>query len=353
MIQLELRGVSKSYLRGRVPALRKVDLALPRGKFLAVLGPSGCGKSTLLRLVAGLEEPDRGEIFIAGRRVDGVPPARRNVAMVFQNYALYPHFTVYQNIALGLKLRGFPRQEIDRRVREVARLLGLEDLLERYPRELSGGQQQRTALARALVREPEVFLLDEPLSNLDAQIREETRSELKRLFRRLEATVLYVTHDQIEALTMADLVAVMESGEIRQLGPPEEVYHRPAHRFVARFVGLPRINFFKGHLEDGIFTSEEGDLRFPLEVSYQGPIEVGLRPEDLRPGKGEITLKGKVVLVEPLGPQKVLFLRTGSREIRALVPEDFPVSLGQELEFHGEPRNLHLFDPVTGKRLRT
>ncbi|RUM87561.1 MAG: glycerol-3-phosphate ABC transporter ATP-binding protein [Thermodesulfatator sp.] len=351
MVQLELRSVSKTYLRGRVTALRDIHLVLPRGKFLAVLGPSGCGKSTLLRLVAGLEEPDRGEIFLAGRRVNGVPPARRNVAMVFQNYALYPHFTVYQNIALSLKLRGFSRGEIERRVREVARLLGLEELLERYPRELSGGQQQRTALARALVREPEVFLLDEPLSNLDAQIREETRSELKRLFRDLGATVLYVTHDQTEALSMADLVAVMEGGEIRQLGPPEEIYHQPRHRFVACFVGLPRINLLKGRLEGGVFVSEDGGLRLPLGLSWEGPVEIGLRPEHLRPGKGALTLQGQVTLVESLGPQKVLFLKVGSCEIRALVPQDFPISPGKVLEFHLDPRKIYLFDPLTGKRL--
>lgn len=351
MRQLELRGVWKTYLRGRVVALRDIHLALPRGKFLAVLGPSGCGKSTLLRVVAGLEEPDRGEIFIAGRQVNGVPPARRNVAMVFQNYALYPHFTVYQNIALGLKLRGFPREEIALRVQEVARLLGLEDLLERYPRELSGGQQQRTALARALVRKPEVFLLDEPLSNLDAQSREDTRSEMKRLFRSLEATVLYVTHDQTEALTMADLVAVMEAGEIRQIGPPEEIYHQPAHRFVACFVGLPRINLLKGRLEKGVFFSEEGALKLPLGISFEGPVEIGLRPEHLKPGKGKAALSGEVAFLESLGPHKVLFLRVGPHELRALVPEDFPARPGETLEFHFDPRKVYLFDPVTGKRL--
>ncbi len=351
MVQIRLLNLTKTYLSGQVVALDNVNLELPKGQFLAVLGPSGCGKSTLLRVVAGLERPDQGEIWIASRRVDPLPPARRNVAMVFQNYALYPHFTVYQNIAIGLKLRGYSRAEIQKRVLKVARMLGLEGLFDRYPRELSGGQQQRTALARALVRDPEVFLLDEPLSNLDAQIREETRSELKRLFQDLGATVIYVTHDQIEALTMADLVAVMFHGRIFQVGPPEEVYRYPTHRRVAEFVGVPRINILRGRIKDRTFFSEDQIVKIPVGFDYEGPVELGVRPESLRPGGEGFKLKTRVLWAESWGPQKILFLASGPYELRALVAADFPASPGEELEVALRLEEVHLFHPETGERL--
>ena len=272
-----LKEIEKSFLAGRVRALRGLSLEVPSGTFLTVLGPSGCGKTTLLRIVAGLESPDRGRVFIQGRDVTAVPPGRREVAMVFQNYALYPHKRVFDNIALGLRLRGLEREEIRSRIEQVARMLGIEALMERFPRQLSGGQQQRVALARALVRQPQVFLLDEPLSNLDAQVRETTRTELKRLFKALGATVIYVTHDQGEALMMSDLVAVLQDGELRQVASPMEVYHRPEHRFVAEFIGTPRINMIQGSIQDGIFSSLEGSVRFSAPVHYAGAVLLGLK----------------------------------------------------------------------------
>jgi ABC-type sugar transport system ATPase subunit len=295
MAELRIDRVTKSFGR-ETPAVRDVSLAVPDGEILTVLGPSGCGKSTLLRLVAGLEKADSGDISIGGRRVNDLEPKDRDIAMVFQSYALYPHMTVFDNIAASLKLRGVPRDEIRSRVEESAGKLGIQSHLRRYPRELSGGERQRVALARTLVRKPHVFLLDEPLSNLDAQLRERTRGELKSLFKQLRATVVYVTHDQVEATTLSDRVAVMREGRIEQLGTPDEIYRRPATRFVAEFVGSPSINI----------VPEKDQC-------------MAVRPEDvvLDPaGPHEL----QVVLRESLGAQQLLTLKSESMQLRALVP---------------------------------
>jgi multiple sugar transport system ATP-binding protein len=352
MAQVVFANVTKTFLKGRVIALNKLNLQVPHRKFLTVLGPSGCGKSTLLRVVAGLERPDRGEIRIGRQAVTPIPPGKRNVAMVFQNYALYPHMRVSDNIAIGLRLHKYPGGEIKGKVDEVAGMLGIEGLLARYPRQLSGGQQQRVALARALVREPQVFLLDEPLSNLDAQIREQTRAELKRLFRDLGSTVIYVTHDQAEAMSMSDIVVVMEQGEVRQIGDPEQIYKDPRHRFVAEFVGTNRINIIEGEIKGKTFTSRDGAVKVPLGKSYKGAVALGIRPEAIRIGKKTgVTLSAQVILIEPLGAHKRVFCRAGENELRTVVEADAKVKINDKVSLTFSSKNVFLFAKETGKRI--
>jgi len=354
MARLELEGLNKAY-RGGVVAVRDINLRVEKGEFITLLGPSGCGKTTLLRLIAGLEVPDSGNIYIDGRRVNGLSPAQRDIAMVFQNYALYPHMTVYENIAVGLRLHRVPKAEIDRRIREVAELLGIMELLDRRPRSLSGGQQQRVALGRAIARRPTVFLLDEPLSNLDALLREQTRSELKLLFSSIGATVLYVTHDQTEAMTMSDRVAIMKDGCLQQVGSPGEVYSHPLNLFVAGFVGSPPMNFFE------VYPVEEGlrwrdcfipfSRRLPLR-DYK-KVLVGIRPEDLiietdyRPGSIEVSIH----LIEPLGPVTIVTLNHRGSLFKALVnATEFPFPQDNIWVRFNEER-CHIFDPDTGEAL--
>jgi len=352
MAEVVFKDVTKTFLKGSVIALNDVTLTVPHRRFVTVLGPSGCGKSTLLRVVAGLERPDSGEIRIGRQAVIGIPPGKRNVAMVFQNYALYPHMRVFDNIAIGLRLHKYPGGEIKGKVAEVAGMLGIEGLLARYPRQLSGGQQQRVALARTLVREPQVFLLDEPLSNLDAQIREQTRAELKRLFRDLGATVIYVTHDQAEAMSMSDIVVVMEGGEIRQIGDPEEIYKDPHHRFVAEFVGIHRINIIEGEMVGKTFTSHDGSVKMPLKKSYKGGVALGIRPEAIRIGrKPGVTLKAQVTLIEPLGAHKRVFCRVGENELRTVVEADAKVKIDDKVSITFSPKDVFLFDARNGGRV--
>ena len=336
MPHLELHGLRKSY-DGRTDAIGDVSLEVEAGEILTVLGPSGCGKSTLLRLVAGLERPDAGDVFLAGARVTDREPARRDVAMVFQSYALYPHMTVAENIGAPLRLRRRPREEVRARVEEAAARLGLGPLLGRRPRALSGGERQRVALARALVRRPALFLLDEPLSNLDALLREQARAELKALFSQLGATVLYVTHDQIEAMTLASRLAVMRRGRVEQVGTPAEVYDRPATTYVAGFVGSPRMNLLPG-------------AALGVDAST-----VGLRPEHVRIDAGA-PLRLAVALREPLGAQVVLTLRREAGagpalQLKALVPADAPLAReGGTAGVAVDPARLHRFD-ADGRRL--
>jgi len=352
MAQVVFAKVTKTFLKGRVVALNKVTLTVPHRRFVTVLGPSGCGKSTLLRVVAGLEHPDSGEIKIGKEEVTFIPPGKRNVAMVFQNYALYPHMRVFDNIAVGLRLHHYPRGEIRKQVGKVTEMLGIADLLKRYPRQLSGGQQQRVALARALVREPQVFLLDEPLSNLDAQIREQTRAELKRLFRDLKATVIYVTHDQAEAMSMSDIVVVMEKGEIRQIGDPETIYKDPRHRFVAEFVGINRINIIEGEIKGKAFTSQDGSVKIPLKKSYKGGVALGIRPAAIRMGrKPGVTLSAQVTLIEPLGAHKRVFVKVGENELRIVVEADAKVKINDKISITFSPKDVFLFDARTGGRI--
>ncbi len=351
MAAVELRGIGKSFMGGAFPALKDIHLGIPDGTFAAILGPSGCGKTTLLRIVAGLERPDAGEILIGGQVANRIPPRDRDVAMVFQNYALYPHKRVYENIAIGLQLRGVSPGRIAQKVEAVATMLKIEALMERYPKQLSGGQQQRVALARALVREPEVFLLDEPLSNLDAQVREATRSELKKLFRGIEATVLYVTHDQTEAMMMSDYLVVMDRGVIRQTGDPTHVYRDPAHRFVAEFIGAHRINSVPGRLENGRFQSADGRISFDTPLRGTEEVVMAIRPEDLAPGRQEpIRLRGETILVEPMGPANLVSVKAGQTELRMCLSHR-PME-GEELPFSFSPRHALFFDAQSGMRLR-
>jgi ABC-type sugar transport system ATPase subunit len=331
-VSLQLSGVTKAF--GEVEVLRGLDLDAHEGELLVVLGPSGSGKSTTLRIAAGLESPTAGSVRIGGRDVTAVPAAKRNVAMVFQSYALFPHFDSARNIGFGLSARGMKRDEVDRRVRAAAELVGVAELLHRRPHELSGGERQGVALARALAREPDVFLLDEPLSNLDAQLRTRTRAELKRLHGELGRTMVYVTHDQVEALTLGDRIAVLERGLVAQVGTPDDVYRRPVDRFVASFVGSPAMNFLP----------PETAARFGL--ARDG--EVGVRPEHLRLGEGDV--QGEVVLVEPAGSEAYVHLDVaGSRLVARVSPEELPEP-GSRLRVAIRPGDVHRFDSE-GKRI--
>jgi ABC-type sugar transport system ATPase subunit len=351
MAEIELKNTKKSFLGGSVDVLRNINLKVPDGVFATVLGPSGCGKTTLLRIVAGLEKPDTGDVLIGGRRVNNVSPSERNIAMVFQNYALYPHKKVFENIAIGLKLRGYRLNEIRKRVEEVSRMLKIEELMNRYPKQLSGGQQQRTALARALVREPEAFLLDEPLSNLDAQVRETTRTELKKLFKELKATVLYVTHDQTEAMMLSDYLVVMDRGTIRQAGDPNTIYGDPAHKFVAEFVGPYRINMLSGRIEGGRFISEDGSIVFNTPIKNHKRVWMGIRPEQISLDvKEEISFVGEVTLVEPMGASNLVSICVGGNEIKILSKES--PHLQESIHISFPAQDVYFFDPQSELRLR-
>lgn len=347
MSAVEIRGVCKAF-GGNAPVLDDISFSVADGEFVSLLGASGCGKTTLLRTIAGLESADAGALFIGGREVTGLAPKDRDIAMVFQNYALYPHLNVAENIGMGLKLRATPAAEIKRRVSDAAGKLGLGEYLERKPAALSGGQRQRVALARALVRQPSVFLLDEPLSNLDAVLREKTRGELKLLFRKLRGTVVYVTHDQIEAMTLSDRIVVMDGGRIQQIGTPQEIYGRPANVFVASFLGSPPMNMLPlGRvLELGLVGSTPAA---PPETLC------GIRPEDInvltesREGSKEVS----VILSEPTGSATILTLALGQGEavtLRALVPSSWDQGRGGAWIACGEDK-MHLFDFATKKRI--
>ena len=363
MAEVRLEAIEKVYPGGH-RALEEIDLAVADRELLVLVGPSGCGKSTALRLVAGLETPTRGRIVLGGRDVTGLSPRERDVAMVFQSYALYPHKSVRENLAFGLRMRGTAAGEIARRVAEVAGLLGLESVLGRRPAQLSGGQRQRVALGRAIVREPQAFLLDEPLSNLDAKLRVETRAELARLQHAVGATMLYVTHDQEEAMTLGHRVAVLRAGRLEQVAPPLELYRRPATRFVADFIGSPRINWLEGSLEpaaQGLVVVGPGfRLKLPAAQAAAlagGPavrrVVLGLRPHDLRPcTEAEADLAGRVDLVESFGPTSLLHVRAkGERELRVLVSGDGRVEVGEALALRVRRDRLHAFDAETGRRL--
>jgi multiple sugar transport system ATP-binding protein len=354
-----MRGITKRF--GNVIAVNDVSIEVQDGEFMVLLGPSGCGKSTLLRMIAGLETPSDGAILIGERSVERLSPKDRDVAMVFQNYALYPHMSVFDNMAFGLKMRKTPRPEINRRVADAAELLGIAHLLKRKPRELSGGERQRVALARAIVREPQVFLMDEPLSNLDAQLRVQTRSELVKLQRRLNATVIYVTHDQTEAMTMADRVAVLRGGVLQQVAGPQEIYDQPANRFVAGFVGSPGMNFFEGRIvRDGSATSADvGAFRLPIPagpVAEGHAVTVGVRPEDLVVGAeagpaGATGFSASVDVIEPLGSEKLLHLVAGDARFVARVEPRLAVEVGTPVPVALREGRAHLFDAETGDAL--
>jgi multiple sugar transport system ATP-binding protein len=357
MAELRAEGIVKVFPDG-TRALDGVAFSARAGRVLTLLGPSGCGKSTLLRIVAGLEAPTEGTLSLDGRRIDALPPGRRDVGFVFQNYALYPHLTVARNVGLALEVRKVPRSEIGARVRETAALLGIEPLLDKRPGRLSGGQQQRVALARALARRPQLYLLDEPLSNLDALLRESTRSELKSLFARVDAVVLYVTHDQAEAMSLSDEVAVMRSGSIRQVGPPLELYARPAELFVATFVGSPRMTIWTGRREGDRLRvraepgSGEAGIALPVPAGLPGGgvLHAGMRPEDVEVGEQRLEGGWEVEreLAEPLGSHVLLTLRVGGLRTRALAaPREWPSRLWARWPAH----RVHWFDAETERRV--
>ncbi len=344
-----------------VIAVNDLNLEVKDGEFLVLVGPSGCGKTTALRCLAGLEEVTSGDIIIGDRVVTHVPPKDRDIAMVFQNYALYPHMTVYENMAFGLKLRKVPKQEIDRRVKEVAEMLGIQDLLNRKPRQLSGGQRQRVALGRAIVREPQVFLMDEPLSNLDAKLRVQTRGELIKLQRRLGVTTIYVTHDQVEAMTMGHRIAVMNQGVLQQLDTPENLYDHPANLFVATFIGSPAMNIFPARVVtgDGTVRLVAGDVKLEAPAEQRGKLAeysgrevlVGIRPEDLvvQPGlaAGGEQLRLPVEIVEPLGSETLVHLRGPAGALIAKADPHLHFEVGELACVHVKVEHLHAFDPQT------
>ncbi|MDQ6802214.1 MAG: sn-glycerol-3-phosphate ABC transporter ATP-binding protein UgpC [Acidobacteriota bacterium] len=346
MARVALAGVRKVYDNGFV-AVENASFDIKDGELMVLVGPSGCGKSTLLRMIAGLETVSSGTISIGDRLVNDVPPKQRDIAMVFQNYALYPHMSVYNNMAFGLKLRHLSRDAIDERVRRAASMLGLEPVLDRKPKQLSGGQRQRVALGRALVREPAAFLLDEPLSNLDAKLRLQTRAEIAKLHQRLTATMIYVTHDQIEAMTLGDRIVVLDAGKIQQIDAPLNLYREPANRFVAGFIGSPPMNFLDGRIEDGKFVSD--GLPVPLSrVPRQGPIVLGIRPEHVGVGAGPtFTLD----LVEPIGNEMFIYASAGSNHVVARVaPQELP-KVGSPISLSFDAEHLHFFDGATGARI--
>jgi multiple sugar transport system ATP-binding protein len=357
MAEVQLRQVRKSY-DGRTDVIHGIDLDVRHGEFTVFVGPSGCGKSTLLRMIAGLETVDGGEIRIGGTPVQGLPPRLRDIAMVFQDYALYPHKTLYENMAFGLRLRRTAEAEIARRVGEAAELLRISHLLQRKPRELSGGQRQRVAIGRAIVRQPRVFLFDEPLSNLDAQLRNEMRSEIKRLHQRLGATIIYVTHDQVEAMTLADRIAVLSAGRVMQVDTPHQIYNQPAALFVAGFTGAPPMNLVDGELVAAGFDLGGVALALPAglqqRASAAGRLKLGLRPENLRltrEHEADQAVPAEVVLLEPLGAETLVTLRIGRCEMVARWPAQFVAPPGSTLMAHVRAAQLHLFDAVSGAAL--
>jgi len=349
-VEVRFEQVSKVFDQNLV--LADLDLSIPAGDFLVLLGPSGCGKTTALRIAAGLETPTGGRFFIGDRDVTALPPRARDIAMVFQSYALYPHLKVRDNIGYPLRVRKQPKDQISREVERVAETLGLDAYLDRKPRHLSGGQRQRVALARAIIRNPSAFLMDEPLSNLDAQLRVQMRLEIKRLQQDLGTTTLYVTHDQVEAMTMADRIAVLKDGLLQQLAPPLELYSRPANTFVARFVGSPPMNILTGTVSDGLFRCESGTLAVP-DRSPGGATTAGFRPEaatltepDGRPGQ----LQLPVFAVEPLGNEMIVAFRVGEEFLNVRVPAGAPVTTGQNCGISVPAGHLHFFNSQSGLR---
>ncbi|MBM3526128.1 MAG: ABC transporter ATP-binding protein, partial [Alphaproteobacteria bacterium] len=348
MAKVSLIDVTKRW--GAFEAVKRQSLEVVDREFLVLLGPSGCGKTTTMRMIAGLEEPSEGDIFIGERRVNDLLPKDRDVAMVFQNYGLYPHMTVAENIGYPLKVRGITGADRDQRVRVAAEKVELGALLARYPRELSGGQRQRVALARVIVRTPQVFLMDEPLSNLDAKLRVTMRAELKHLQHELAITTIYVTHDQIEAMTLAHRVAVMSDGIIQQLGPPREIYDRPASLFVAGFIGSPAMNLIRGRLDGGVFASPGMTIKNLPRVSTSAVV-FGVRPEDVAvtaPGQGDFD--APVYAAELTGESLLVTLVVGESRLAARADRDLPIEMGQTVGVRVDTRRLHLFDAASGLR---
>ena len=363
MSEVVLEKLSKRY--GAVDAVREVDLKIDDGEFIVLVGPSGCGKSTTLKMVAGLEEVTSGVVRFDGQIVNDLTPKQRNIAMVFQSYALYPHMTVFGNMAFGLKLKRLPKAEVKRQVEEAARLLNISELLARKPRELSGGQRQRVAMGRAIVRQPLVFLFDEPLSNLDANLRSQMRVEIKKLHQKLATTVIYVTHDQVEAMTLADRIVVMNEGRIVQVGDPLTMYNQPVSKFVAGFIGAPKMNFIPARLVDGgagglaVELSKGVQLAVPRSRRdayaplVDGAIELGMRPEDLTVDFGgdpdHATFEAPIDVIEPLGSEALVFLTVNGVEVTAQCRSEDVGRVGKTARFRIDMDKMHLIDPGDGR----
>jgi len=367
MSRVTLENITKIFPPNTV-AVDNVSLDIRDSEFFILLGPSGCGKTTTLRIIAGLEEPTKGKVYIDGEDVTDLPPKERDVAMVFQNYALYPHMRVYDNIAFPLKLRKLPKAEIKRRVKEIAELLQIKDLLNRYPKQLSGGQQQRVALARALVRNPRVWLMDEPLSNLDAKLRTIMRAEIKKLQKNLGITTIYVTHDQVEAMTMADRIAVMNKGRVLQVGTPKDIYHRPRSMFVAGFIGSPPMNFIRvifTVIKDRYYLYNESiKLKLPDDIGeillnrigVDREVILGIRPEHIRIVRnedihGDNVAYAEVFIVEPLGAETIVNAKLGNDIIKIKISEELTFEVGTRLKLYLDPNKVYIFDPKSEELL--
>ncbi|MDE0307148.1 MAG: sn-glycerol-3-phosphate ABC transporter ATP-binding protein UgpC [Albidovulum sp.] len=350
MASLVLRDIVKKFDNTEV--LHGLSLSVEDGEFVVFVGPSGCGKSTTLRLIAGLEETTSGEIEIEGRLVNHLEPKDRNIAMVFQNYAIYPHMTVRKNIGFGLRTSKLSKADKKARLEEVAATLDMTELLGRKPSQLSGGQRQRVAIGRAMVRDPAVFLFDEPLSNLDAQLRTQMRLEIKKLHQRVGNTIIFVTHDQVEAMTMADRIVIMKDGYIQQVGTPAEVYHKPANTFVAQFIGAPSMNMLSGEVAGGtVRLGSESEIETDLALEDGRPVLIGVRPEDLYPGGADILVWGQVTVREPLGPETLIYVGTEQGEVIAKADGRNPPEVGEQVKLSAQPESIHFFDTITGEAL--
>jgi multiple sugar transport system ATP-binding protein len=351
MARVELDQIGKRYPNG-FEAVESCSIDIADGEFIVLVGPSGCGKSTTLRMVAGLEPITSGELRINGARVNELPPKARDVAMVFQSYALYPHMTVFDNMAFALKLAKVPKAEIEQRVKKVAEQLDITELLPRKPKAMSGGQRQRVAIGRAIVREPKVFLFDEPLSNLDAKLRLQMRVEISRLHRRLGATSLYVTHDQVEAMTLADRIVLLKDGKVQQIGPPMELYHEPANKFVAGFIGSPSMNLADGVAKGGTVAGEGWSLTLPqgAPASDGQAVCVGVRPEHVRLADGG-TIQAVVEVIEPMGNESFIYCRNGDQSWVVRTPGVPSLQAGSPVQLSLDTTQLHFFDGVSGARL--
>ncbi|WP_252501616.1 ABC transporter ATP-binding protein [Sporosarcina sp. Marseille-Q4943] len=365
MSKIVLKNVYKHFDK-KVTAVSDFNLTVEDGEFIVLVGPSGCGKSTVLRMIAGLEEISSGEFYIDGKLMNDVPPKSRDIAMVFQNYALYPHMTVYDNMAFGLKIRKFKKDEIKKRVEEAAEILGLEELLHRKPKALSGGQRQRVALGRSIVRDAKLFLMDEPLSNLDAKLRFQMRAEIAKLHQRLKTTSIYVTHDQTEAMTMASRIIIMKEGVIQQIGTPKDVYDNPENTFVGGFIGSPSMNFFNGKIEGDQFVTEtvrinvpEDKMAYLREQGYTGKeLTMGIRPEhihlqtDEKEAGGANPILSKIIVSELTGADTLLYSMLGTQELIAEVESRTNVSPGEDVYLTFDMNCAHFFDQNTGRRIR-
>jgi multiple sugar transport system ATP-binding protein len=339
MATVSLHNLVKAY--GKTQVLHGIDLDVADGEFVVLVGPSGCGKSTTLRMIAGLEDVSGGEVQIDGKTVNHLEPKDRNIAMVFQNYAIYPHMTVRKNIGFGLRTSKMSKPEKAARIEEVGAMLSMTDYLDRKPAQLSGGQRQRVAIGRAMVRDPAVFLFDEPLSNLDAQLRAQMRLEIKKLHQRMGTTIIFVTHDQVEAMTMADRIVIMKDGYIQQVGTPAEVFHKPANIFVAQFIGAPSMNMLAGAAQGGSVTVAGRSIA--RDTGQTGPVTVGIRPDDLRVTDAQGSFEGRITVLEPLGAETLAYVDIGGAEVVARADGRAPPALGAVVQLAVDPANLHLF----------